>query len=86
MLLIMMAGWLRALLLLLLLLLLSGVAAAAGSAENNPLEGLPALPKPHHSFGMCSHWTGEPHQGCGFPVDSTNALQQGLSLSFSLSA
>lgn len=41
----------------------------------NPLAGLPALPTPHHSYGMCSHWAGFPSSECGFPADSNNPLQ-----------
>ena len=59
--------------LLLLLLHLSG--ASASQNPSNPLAGLPRLPKPHHSYGMCSKWSGFPTSQCGFPVDSHNPLQ-----------
>ena len=41
----------------------------------NPLAGLPRLPTPHHSYGMCSKWSGFPTSECGFPADSNNPLQ-----------
>lgn len=47
------------------------------SSASNPLAGLPALPKVHHSYGMCRPGpTGVmPWLDCALPVDSTSALQ-----------
>ena len=68
--------------------LLAATAPAAGHAAGidqqeaggNPLAGLPALPKVHHSFGMCrpgSFGSGAmPWVGCALPVDSGSALQR----------
>ena len=44
--------------------------------SDNPLAGLPALPKVHHTFGNCRvSELGSPWPGCPFPVDSTSPLQ-----------
>ena len=42
----------------------------------NPLAGLPALPKPHHTFGNCrASALGSPWTGCPFTVDADSPLQ-----------
>lgn len=60
----------------LLLAAAAALAASSGAPNYNPLAGLAALPKVHHSFGMCNHWTEKPSAGCPFPVDSSSPLQQ----------
>ena len=47
------------------------------SSASNPLAGLPALPKVHHSYGMCRPGPPGvmPWLDCALPVDSTSALQ-----------
>jgi hypothetical protein len=69
------------LLLVMLLLLLLRLGAVAGGdtrgAVVNPLAGLPALPKVHHSYGMCRPGPPGvmPWLDCALPVDSSSALQ-----------
>jgi hypothetical protein len=53
------------------------------AATANPLAGLPALSKTHHSYGMCRPGPGGntaarvmPWEACAFPVDSDSPLQQ----------
>ena len=47
------------------------------TGEGNPLAGLPALPKIHHSYTMCRPGPPGvmPWKDCAFPVDSNSALQ-----------
>ena len=64
----------------LLLVLLQQLAVGGdevSSGPTNPLAGLPALPKVHHSYGMCRPGPPGvmPWLDCALPVDSGSALQ-----------